>query len=410
MRYGCIGEKLGHSFSVEIHRMIGRYEYELMPVAREALDAFMTRREFDGINVTIPYKKAVIPYCEALSEEARLCGAVNTVVRRGAALYGYNTDFLGMRALLDVHQIDPKGKRVLILGSGGTSNTAEKLMQSLGAASCFRVSRTPDEGMIGYEEAARRTDTEILINTTPVGMFPQGGVMPIDPTLFPQLEAVVDAVYNPARTELVLRAGECGVKAVGGLYMLVAQAVLAAQIFTGEEIPEDEIGRIERALAREKENLILTGMPSSGKSTIGRALAERLGRPFFDSDEEIVREEKRSIPEIFSLFGEAYFRAAETRVLKRLCAERGAVIATGGGAPLREENCRAFRSNGEILFLDAPLQDLTGGASRPLTPDPEAMAKRYRERIGIYRATADRIIPVSRDLEENLERIIKECL
>lgn len=405
MKFGCIGEKLGHSFSVEIHEKIGLYDYELMPVPREKLHDFMMERDFDGINVTIPYKKDVIPYLKEISYEAKLCGAVNTIVKKDGALYGYNTDFAGMRDLLAMGGIEIENKNVLILGSGGTAGTAQKLCAVLGAARVELVSRGGKDGCISYEEAYTRTDTEVIINATPCGMYPNAGTSPVDLTKFPVLCGVADAVYNPERTALLMQAEKLEIPCIGGLYMLVSQALYAAEIFTGREDLLHLAPAIYEAVRREKENIVLVGMPGAGKSTLGKALAEKTGREFFDSDAVIEAEEGKTIPEIFRQSGEQMFRDIESRVIRSLSALRGKVIATGGGAVLRDENVTNLRSNGTILFLDAPLETLLPTGDRPLTATAEDLKKRYEERYDRYCASADAVIPVTRDVERNLKKI-----
>ena len=404
MKYGCIGEKLGHSFSVEIHQLINEYEYELCPIPKDELDKFMIARDFRGINVTIPYKRDVMPYLYKISEEALLCNAVNTITNKDGKLFGYNTDFLGMKALIEKNGIEINGKNVLILGSGGTSGTALALCGVLGAKRAERVSRTAKDGAISYEQAYERTDTDVIINTTPCGMFPDIFNKAIDISAFDCLSAVVDAVYNPLRSRLVLDAENRGIKAAGGLYMLVSQAVYAAEIFTGKEL-NARTGQIYDSIVGKKENVVLTGMPGSGKSTIGAALAEKLGFDFIDTDDEIVKREGKSIKEIFADNGEAYFREKETEVIKDIAPRQSAVIATGGGAILKDENVEYLRSNGKLIFIDAPLSELEATDSRPLSSDKAALERRFRERYGRYRATADVTVPVSRDLTENLKSI-----
>lgn len=405
MKFGCIGEKLGHSFSVEIHEKLALYDYTLMPIPREKLHDFMVQRDFDGINVTIPYKKDVIPYLKEISFEAKLCGAVNTIVKRDGELYGYNTDFAGMRDLLAMGGIEIQGKKVLILGSGGTAGTAKKLCGVLGASRAELVSRGGKDGCITYEEAYTRGDTEVVINATPCGMYPNGGKSPIELARFPRLCGVADAVYNPEKTALLMEAEALGVPCIGGLYMLVSQALYAAEIFTGREDLLHLAPAIYEAVRREKENIVLIGMPGSGKSTLGKALAARLGRDFLDSDAVIEEEEKKAIPEIFREVGEQGFRDIESRVIRSLSALRGKIIATGGGAVLREENVKELRSNGTLLFLDAPLETLMPTGDRPLTATFDDLKKRYEERYDIYCASADAVIPVTRDVEQNLKRI-----
>lgn len=404
MKYGCIGEKLGHSFSVDIHKLINEYEYVLAPMPKDALDAFMMKRDFSGINVTIPYKRAVMPYLEKISDEAALCGAVNTIINDGGKLYGFNTDFLGMRALIEKNGIEISGKNVLILGSGGTSGTASALCRALGAGRVERVSRTPKDDMISYETAAARVDTDVIINTTPCGMFPNLFGQAIDISVFPRLCGVVDAVYNPLRSQLVLDAKSRGIKAAGGLYMLVSQATYAAEIFTGKNITH-KTDEIYDKIVKEKENIVLIGMPGSGKSTIGKKLAEKLGFEFIDTDDEIIKLEGREIKDIFSHDGEGYFREKERDIIRSVAAKQSTVIATGGGAILSDENVRNLKMNGKLIFIDAPLNDLAATSSRPLSSDRAALEKRYHERYGRYEEVADITVPVSRDLEKNLDLI-----
>lgn len=409
MKCGLIGEKLGHSFSAEIHALAGTYSYELWPMAPEALDGFMKKRDFSGINVTIPYKRAVIPYLSSLSPEAEACGAVNTVVNREGKLYGYNTDILGMGAMLSFGGISLEGKRVLILGTGGTAGTAKALCLSRGVASVKQVSRRPEGDAVSYEEALSMKDTDVILNTTPCGMFPHGEDRPIDLSAFPRLSGVADVIYHPLRTRLILQAEELGIPAVSGLYMLVAQAVYAAGLFMDKPTREEDILPIYRSLLQTKENIYLTGMPGAGKSTVGKALAADRGAEFFDTDEWITETQGRTPAEIISQEGEAVFRNVETEAVRTLCEKRGAVIATGGGAVLREENVRLMRQNGRVIFLDAPLETLTATSDRPLSSTPEALAKRYGERYGIYCGTCDKRIAVTRDLEEN-KKALEEVL
>ena len=411
MDYGCIARKLGHSFSAEIHKLIGDYDYRLREVPDEELAGFMLRRDFKGINVTIPYKKDVIPYLDGISDTARAIGSVNTVVNCGGKLYGYNTDFAGMKALIAHAGISPAGKTVLVLGTGGTSATAQAVAKSLGAKEVIAVSRRPAPGVITYEQAtAEYCNAEIIINTTPVGMFPENYASPIDLTKFPKLEGLADAVFNPLRTELVLSARKLGIKAEGGLYMLVAQAVYASEIFRDVEIPKSEIDRIYAELLKQKENIALVGMPASGKSTLGRLAAERLGREFIDTDSEIVARAGMEIPEIFRTKGEEGFRDIESEVLKDVVRRSGIVVATGGGAILREENVNALRQNCKVFFLDRDPDWLTPTSDRPTASDREAIRRRYAERYEKYCAAADAVIKPVQDKAENAEIIIREFL
>ena len=409
MKYGCIGKKLGHSFSREIHAALGNTEYELCELAPEALDSFLEARDFSAINVTIPYKEAVLPHLAEIDEGARRIGAVNTIVNRGGRLCGYNTDFYGMRALFSHAKITVTGKKVVILGTGGTSKTACAVAESLGAAKVLRVGRTGREGALTYEELyAHHTDADILVNTTPVGMYPKLSESPVDLSRFPAPAGVVDAVYNPLRTDLVLSARERGIPAEGGLFMLVAQGVRASEIFFDTSYPEETTERIFRDMRRQKENIVLVGMPSSGKSTVGALLASRLSRPFIDTDERIVAR-AGSISEIFEKKGETAFRKIEADVIREDAAPAtGSVIATGGGSVLSDENVKNLLQNGRLYFLNRPLSLLCPTDDRPLARDREALQKRYDERLPRYRAVADAEILATGTPEDVAGAILEE--
>ena len=408
MKYGCIAERLGHSFSREIHEKIGLYEYELCEVPRGELDRFMTARDFLGINVTIPYKRDVIPYLSRMDDDARRIGAVNTVVNRGGELCGFNTDLPGMRAMISSAGIGIRGKKVLVLGTGGTSHTARELLRLLGARTTVTVSRTGRDGAVTYDEACRiHSDADIIINTTPSGMYPDIAGMPIDIGGFPRLSGVVDAVYNPLRTRLVMAARERGIKAVGGLYMLVSQAVFAAEHFTGESLGQELAGRIYRELYRDKQNIVLTGMPGSGKSATGRKIAS-MTRRRIDTDAEIVSRIGMKIADYFEKYGEDAFRDRESEVIADIASRHGCVIATGGGAVLRDENVRLLKQNGRIYYLNRPIEWLTPTSDRPLARDADAVRARYRERYGIYTGTADVTIRMRDDRLWNAKTIIRE--
>ncbi len=299
MKYGLIGERLGHSFSKEIHERLG-YEYELREVAPKDLDAFMLKRDFLGINVTMPYKTAVIPYLYWIDEAAKEIGAVNTIVNRDGKLYGYNTDYYGMRVLFKHAGVDPKGKKAVILGSGGTSNTAMAVLNSLEAKEIIKVSRSGGDKAISYDDFwQNHLDARVIINTTPVGMYPRLKGMPIDICNLKGVDAIIDAVYNPLRTLAVQRAESIGALAEGGLYMLVAQAVKASELFFDMHYPDKTVDEIFDEIKKSKENIVLIGMPSSGKSTVGKILAERLNRGFVDTDDLIVNRIGMSISDFF---------------------------------------------------------------------------------------------------------------
>lgn len=399
MKYGLIGEHLSHSFSGDIHAKIASYEYELRELAPEALSAFMQERDFLGINVTIPYKQAVIPFLSEIDDAAKKIGAVNTVVNRDGRLFGYNTDFAGLRALILHAGLDFSGAKVLILGTGGTSHTARAVSQALGAASIFTVGRRAKDGCITYEEAyARHADADFLINTTPCGMYPYpdgnekiAGI-PVDLEKFPALRGVIDVIFNPIRTNLVLEAKRRGTPAAGGLYMLVAQAVAAAEIFLGKSLGEVLTTKIYHEIRAEKENIVLTGMPGSGKTTVGLYLAEKTGRRFLDTDAMIIQKTGKEITDLFAKIGNDGFRTLETEAVAEAANTTGTVIATGGGAVLSDDNIRALKRTGRIYFLNRSLEHIVPTADRPLALDKEALAARFAERYDRYLATCDRQI------------------
>lgn len=408
MKYGLIGEKLGHSFSKDIHEMLANYTYEICPLSREEFAEFMEKKEFNAINVTIPYKEAVIPYLDHVDEVARAVGAVNTVVNRNGELWGYNTDFAGFAYLLGRHRIDLKDKSVLILGAGGTSKTASTVASTMGAREIIISDREAREGVISYEEAQNITQAEVIINATPNGMYPNNFDDPlVDITKYPNLQAVVDVVYNPLRTNLVLAAEKMGLPACGGLEMLVAQAKYAAEHFIDANIDDMEIVRITALLLSQKRNIALIGMPGSGKTTVAKLLAAHFNQPLIDCDELVVQRTGKSIKEIFETQGEEVFRTLETLTIKFECREGGKIISTGGGAVLREDNVQALRQNSIIVFLDKAVDGLAIDTSRPLSPDAAANLKLYADRYRKYMAAADIKVKNNGTAEEAAEKIIK---
>lgn len=409
MKYGLIGEHLTHSYSCEIHAQIADYEYELHEISPSELGEFLTKREFNAINVTIPYKQDVIPYLDGISDTAKRIGAVNTIVNRGGKLYGDNTDFAGMLALARHINVDMKGKKVLILGTGGASKTGHALAEHMGAESVYYVSRSGKNGSITYEQAVtEHSDAQIIINATPVGMFPKQGGRPIDVSAFPKLEGVLDAIYNPLRTNLILDAQERGIAAEGGLYMLSAQAVHAAAVF--QDIPLDEslVDKAFKSVKNDKQNIVLIGMPSSGKTTVGKILAEKCGKHFADTDEYIVKKIGMPIADFFAKHGEAEFRKIEKETVASLSATGGKVIATGGGAVLDPENVRALKQNGVLVFLDRRPENLIATDDRPLASRRSALERLYAERYDIYRAAAEVHIDANTTPEAEADAILKE--
>lgn len=409
MEYGLIGEHLTHSFSKEIHSQFADYDYKLLELKPEELPEFFKKREFKAINVTIPYKEKVMEYLDFIEIDAREVGAVNTIVNDNGVLNGYNTDLGGMCGLIEMNKIKLKDKKVLILGTGGTSKTAENVAQALGAKEILIVSRTKKTGVITYSEAEiDHTDAQIIINTTPVGMYPNTHNMPIDIDKFNNLAGVVDAIYNPLNSELVLKAKQKGIKATGGLLMLVIQGALAVRKFLTTDISGDKIITAYQNILNSKQNLVLTGMPGCGKTTIGKDVAKLLGREFLDSDKEIEKKTGLKIPEIFQKYGENEFRRIESEVIAEISKLSGVVVATGGGAVLRKENVFNLKQNGKLIFIDRKLHHITATKGRPLSKDKKRIAELYKQRIKIYRTTADIIFNPVKSVLENSKKIVKE--
>lgn len=403
MEYGLIGEKLGHSYSQMIHARLADYRYELKEVAPERLDAFIEARNFRGLNVTIPYKQAVMKHCAELSPEAMEVGSVNTlIVRPDGSLFGHNTDIDGFIYMLRRGEIDPAGAKAVILGSGGTSLTARAALTRLGAREIVTVSR---KGPVDYAALyAEHADAEILVNATPVGMYPKNGASPVELDRLPKVRGVADVIYNPEKTALILAAQAKGIPAVSGLSMLVAQAREAAELFAGHAIPAGRVEDIVSEIGAQTLNLILVGMPGCGKSTLGQAVAAALQREFVDCDAEIVRRAGKSIPEIFAQDGEGAFRALEGGVLADVCRGHGLVISTGGGAVLRAENRDAMRQNGRVCLIRRALA-LLPRDGRPLSASEDAVARLWEARRAAYETAAD--FPVENDgtVEEAAEKI-----
>ena len=402
-RCGLLGEKLGHSYSPAIHAELADYEYRLYEREPEELAEFMKAGDWQGLNVTIPYKKDVIPYLDALSPAAQKIGSVNTIVRRAdGSLFGHNSDYFGFVSLVKHSGIPVEGRKVLVLGSGGTSNMVVTALRDLSAVPIV-ISRS---GENNYDNLERHADASVIVNTTPVGMYPNTGISPIDLRLFPKLEGVLDVVYNPAKTKLLLDAEALGIPNANGLWMLVAQAKEASEYFTGKKLSDEVIGKIHRTLSHQMKNLILIGMPGCGKSTIGAALAQRLGREFVDADGEVVKSAGKPIPEIFAQDGEEAFRQWETATLNSLGKQSGLVIATGGGCVTQNRNFAALHQNGYIIWLERDLTLLpTDG--RPLSQS-NRLEEMYKLRKPMYEAFADIRVENAGNPEQTVKEILSQ--
>ncbi len=406
MEYGCIGEHLGHSFSKEIHNALTDYDYQLKELTPDDLKVFMTEKDFKAINVTIPYKKDVIPFLDWISDEAKAIGAVNTIVNKNSKLYGYNTDFYGLKALIERQNVSLEGKSVAILGSGGTSNTAFAVAESMKPLSVLRVSREKKESYITYDELYEAySDVEIIINTTPCGMYPNTGKSAVELNKLPCVQAVFDAVYNPLSSQLVVDAKQRGITAVGGLYMLVSQAAYAVEKFIDSPVNAQKVEAIYRSLYKEKMNIVLIGMPASGKTTVGKKLAEKLCKSFVDTDDLIVEAAGKPIPEIFAESGEKAFREIESNVVFEISKDNQKIVATGGGAVLNKKNIEALKGNGRVYFIDRPLEMLVATDDRPLSSNKADLEKRYNERYSLYTEYADVIVDGTGSVEEVAKRI-----
>lgn len=399
--YGLLGETLGHSFSPQIHACLGDYEYKLFEVAPEDLGDFLRSGSFEGLNVTIPYKKAVMPYLAEISENAKAIGSVNTItVLPNGTLRGDNTDYDGFLYLVRRSGIAVNGKKALVLGTGGASLPVKKVLSDLGAREIISISRT---GENNYQNLEKHFDADLIVNTTPVGMYPNNLQAPLSLDGFSHLSGVLDIVYNPQKTQLILDAEQRGIPAFSGLTMLVAQAKRAAELFLNTNIDDRKNDEIYETLSRQMKNIVLVGMPGCGKSTVGKALAKRLSRPFFDADQEIVKRAGKSIPEIFQTEGEAGFRKIETEVLFDLCRQSGAVIATGGGAVTVPQNHDILRQNSLVVFLNRDIAVLpTNG--RPLSEQND-LHEMFRQRLPLYRAVCDYEVDGNSEIQTVTDRV-----
>lgn len=397
---GLLGRTLGHSYSPQIHAMLGDYSYDLFEKEPEEVEAFLKNGSFDGLNVTIPYKQTVISYLDELSPVAQTLGAVNTIVRRGGKLIGHNTDYFGFQELVRSSGLQMGEKKVLVLGTGGASKPVTAVLKNLGAQ-VISISRT---GENNYDDLSRHADASVIVNTTPVGMYPNNGAAPLCLDGFPQLEGVLDIIFNPARTKLMLDAKNRGLVALGGLRMLVAQAKESSEWFTGSSIPNEKIDEIYGSLTRKMENILLIGMPGCGKTTVAALLGEKLGRTVVDADEKIEELAGKSIPEIFAQDGESGFRQLETQVLSQLGKGSGLIIATGGGCVTRQENYPPLHQNGTIFWLRRDLEKLpTDG--RPLSQQ-QSLNAMYAVRKPHYEAFADHTVDNNGTPQETVHSIL----
>lgn len=402
MKCGLLGRKLGHSYSPQIHALLGDYSYQLFEKEPEEIGDFLKNGDFTGLNVTIPYKKEVIPFLDELSPAAARLGAVNTIVRRDGKLIGHNTDYFGFRWLVQESGLQVAGKKALVLGSGGASNTAAAVLQELGAT-VIVISRS---GENNYGNLDRHADAAVIANTTPVGMYPNTGKSALSLEGFPRLEGVLDAVYNPARTQILLDAERRGLAAVNGLWMLVAQAKESAEWFTGEEIPDSRIAKIHHALRLQMENIILIGMPGCGKTAVGQQLAQKLGKKFVDADESLEARVCRKITDIIPNDGEAAFREMESETLAELGKQSGLVIATGGGCVTQPQNYPLLHQNGTIFWLKRELDKLpTDG--RPLS-QKGTLGQMYEARMPLYLRFADAAISNDGSITETASAICRK--
>lgn len=390
MEYGLIGKTLGHSFSKVVHETLADYEYEICELKTpEAFNDFFERKDFKAINVTIPYKTDVITLCDEIDKKAKAIGAVNTIVNRNGKLYGYNTDYHGFLFMARRAEIDFKQKAVLILGNGGTAKTVYEAVKDEKAQEINIASRTAKENVYSLDEAKKLKQTQIIINTTPVGMYPNNDGLAIDIDNFPDLEAVIDVVYNPLNTKLVQEAKKRNIKATAGLPMLIGQASVAVEIFLGKTLADEENERALNIVEKSLKNIVLIGMPSCGKTSLARAYAKKHSGKFIDLDREIERVAEKNIPEIFAEDGEAHFRALECQVCEDFAKKSGLVIATGGGIVLNPQNVEHLKQNGTVIFIKRSLFQLKTGGHRPLSTDKDALKRIYNVRLPLYQEAAD---------------------
>lgn len=400
-RSGLIGRKLGHSFSPQIHSHICDYEYKLYEMEENEVGSFLKSCPLDGFNVTIPYKKTVLPYLDFISDTAEIIGSVNTIVKKADGLYGYNTDYYGFSYMVKAGGIEIRDQKVLVLGTGGASLTVKAVLRDMNAREIISISRT---GENNYKNIGIHSDADIIVNTTPVGMYPENGKSPVDLKLFDGLSGVLDLIYNPSLTKLLYDAEKLNIPHINGLTMLVAQAKKAAELFLDTDIPDSVIPHIVKSIENELKNIALIGMPGCGKSTVGKLLSQRLSKEFIDTDEMIIKKEEMPIPEIFSRFGEENFRLREHEAIKEAGKKSGKIIATGGGIVTREENRYPLKENSLVVWLmrDTSLLPTDG---RPISQAND-IAELYKKRKPLYEDFCDIKIQVSENADETADRIL----
>ncbi len=409
--YGLIGETLGHSFSKEIHETFANYTYDLIPLSRQELDTFLTEKNFSAVNVTIPYKETVIPYLDHLHETAKKVGAVNAIVNQNGVLTGYNTDYFGFHYQLAQNHIDVQNKKVLVLGKGGAAKAVLAVLADLGAKEIHTVYYKEAAHTITYDICyTHHTDAQIVVNTTPVGMYPHMDETPLELTRFSALEAVVDVIYNPLQTKLVLDGIQKGCIAVGGLEMLVAQAKYAVELFTETTIDDSQVVQLVQKMKKDTANLVLIGMSGCGKSTIGKAVAKQMGRTFIDTDDAIIKKIHMPIAQYFETFGEDAFRAVEQEVVTEVSKQHGCVIATGGGVVLDKTNVNFLQQNGVLIWLKRDLEKLQIGNGRPLAQNFDAVKQLYQQRIPYYQNAANSIVENETTSEQVVKNVIQAYL
>lgn len=406
--YGLLGQHLSHSYSEQIHQLLGlvgnvAYDYKLHETPPEGLEAFLSRPDVQGLNVTIPYKTAVLAFCEEISESVLSCGAANTIVKRDGKLYAYNTDIEGFKYMVFASGINIDEKKVLVLGSGGASKAVCAALRELGASEIIVISRN---GPIDYDCLSLHPDTDVIVNTTPVGMYPDNLRKPVSLKSFPKLTGVLDIIYNPKLTGLLLEAENLSIPHAGGLHMLVAQAKASFEIFFDRRLPNSVVADIVNKLQGEMENIILTGMPGCGKSTIAKALSVATGREVIDIDTEIEKTNRRSCAEIITKYGEEKFRKLEHEEILKHCKESGKIIALGGGAVLDSENHPAIRQNGKIFFIRRDVE-LLPTDDRPLSKSPETLKEMQKIRLPLYQEIADVEIENNGAIEDAVKAILR---